>query len=57
MSYLFYSPLDQMPVEADTIEQIREKAKEYLGTEDWEGESVIKLGIYRLERVETIERP
>lgn len=53
-SYYFYSPLDQSPIIFKSLKECRIAAKEYLGKEDWEGETVTKLSIYRSEKVETI---
>ena len=33
MTFFFYSPLDQMAVHANTLEDIHKKAREYIGKE------------------------
>ena len=47
MTFFFYSPLDQMAVHAATFQDIQKKAREYIGKEDWQGETVRRIEIHR----------
>lgn len=54
MGFVFFSPIDQGPVLGKTLQETRERALVYIGSEDWEGEPVTRITIYRLKSVEVV---